>query len=212
MPFTEAQFFDVFRQYNVSTWPIPLLIEVFGLALAGAVVARRIPVRTLWWSLAGLWAWMALAYHLKFFSTINPLANAFAVLFLIEAAAFAAFARHGSPFGTPDVGGIRSWVSDLLFVYALVLYPLVGLALGQRYPSLPTFGLPCPTTIFTIAVLIRLDRLTPVALYMIPLIWSVIAMMAAISFGVGEDFLLLPFVAIGLGLRLWRTRPQRVWA
>ena len=89
---------------------------------------------------------------------------------------------------------------------------LVGLALGQRYPSLPTFGLPCPTTIFTIAVLIRLDRLAPVALYVIPLIWSVIALMAAISFGVGEDFLLLPFVAIGLGLRLWRTRPQRVWA
>ncbi len=212
MPFTEAQFFDVFRQYNVSTWPIPLLIEVLGLALAGSVVARRIPVRTLWWSLAGLWAWMALAYHLKFFLTINPLANAFAVLFLLEAAAFVAFARHGSRFGTPDVGAIRSWVSNLLFAYALVLYPLVGLALGQRYPSLPTFGLPCPTTIFTIAVLIRLDRLAPVALYMILLIWSVIAMMAAISFGVGEDFLLLPFVAIGLGLRLWRTRPQRVWA
>ena len=203
MPFTETQFFDVFRQYHLGTWPIPLVIMVVGLMLAGGMVVRRVPVRTAWWSLAALWAWMALAYHVKFFSTINPLAYGFAVLFLAQAAAFVVLARASSTHGTPDVGRIPSLASDALFVYALVLYPLIGMVLGQRYPALPTLGLPCPTTIFTIAVLIRLGRLAPVTLFVIPVIWSSIATMAAFTFHVGEDFPLLPFVAAGLAFRLW---------
>lgn len=202
MPFTDTQFFDVFRQYNLGTWPAPLLIMVLGLVLAGAMIARRVPVRAIWWSLGALWVWMALAYHVKFFSTINPLAYGFAVLFLAQAAAFIVLARSSSTHETPDVGRVRSVIGSLLFFYALVAYPLIGIALGQRYPRLPTFGLPCPTTIFTIAVLIRLDRLAPVALYVVPLIWSFIAMVAAITFHVGEDLLLLPFLVVGLILRL----------
>lgn len=203
MPFTEIQFFDVFRQYNLGTWPIPLVITLVGVVLAGGMIARRLPVRTAWWSLAVLWAWMALAYHVKFFSTINPLAYGFAVLFMVQAAAFIVLARASSTHGTPDVGRIRSLASNALFVYALVLYPLIGMALGQRYPSLPTLGLPCPTTIFTIAVLIRLGRLAPVTLFVIPVIWSSIATVAAFTFHVGEDLPLLPFVALGLIFRLW---------
>ena len=209
MPFTETQFFDVFRQYNNGTWPMPLVITVFGIWLAGAIIVRRISARIVWWSLAALWAWMSLAYHLKFFATINPLAYAFAVIFLIEAAAFVVFARGTSTHGMPEVGGIRARVSDLSFVYALVLYPLIGLALGQRYPGLPSFGLPCPTTIFTIGVLIRLDHQAPSILYLIPLIWSAIALTAASTFHVGQDYLLLPFAGLGLALRLWPVKATR---
>lgn len=203
MPFTEAQFFDVFRQYNLGTWPMPLFVMLFGLVLAVAVTERRVPVRTIWWSLTALWAWMALGYHVKYFSTINPLAYAFAVLFLVQSAAFMVLARSSSTHRVPDIGRVRALTSDLLFVYALVVYPLVGLALGQRYPGLPTFGLPCPTTIFTVAILIRLDRLAPWPLYLIPLLWSAIATAAAINFGVAEDFALVPAVVLGAVLRLW---------
>lgn len=58
------------------------------------------------------------------------------------------------------------------------------------------------TTIFTVAVLIRLDRLAPVALFAVPAIWSSIATVAAFTFHVGEDLPLLPFVAVALALRL----------
>jgi hypothetical protein len=51
-------------------------------------------------------------------------------------------------------GGIRGWTGGLLIIFSLIIYPLLGLLFGHRYPTMPTFGLPCPTTIFTIGVLL----------------------------------------------------------
>ncbi|WP_414541485.1 DUF6064 family protein [Nostoc sp. CCY0012] len=37
------------------------------------------------------------------------------------------------------------------------MYPLIGYALGRIFPTSPTFGVPCPTTIFTVC-----DRSPPI--------------------------------------------------
>ena len=78
-PFTVEQFFGVFRDYNIAVWPA----QVFSVALA--VIVLVLVVAPQRWSgvavpssLVFLWARMALAYHLAFFSSINPLAYAFA--------------------------------------------------------------------------------------------------------------------------------------
>ena len=47
----------------------------------------------------------------------------------------------------------RTLVAALLIGFALIVYPLWSLAVGQRWPAFVTFGLPCPTTIFTIGLL-----------------------------------------------------------
>ena len=203
MPFTEAQFFDVFRRYNVETWPMSAVLTITGVVLAICVATKRVSMRTVWWTLAGLWTWTALAYHVKFFAAINPLAYVFAVLCLVQASALVAVARATpANIALPDVDRGRALVSDALFIYALVVYPLVGVMLGQRYPGLPTFGLPCPTTIFTIAVLIRVDRSAPGLLYVAPLLWAGIATVAAMRFHVAQDFVLLPSAVLGLLLRV----------
>ena len=36
---------------------------------------------------------------------------------------------------------------------ALVAYPVLSAMLGREFPEMPTFGLPCPTTIFTLGLL-----------------------------------------------------------
>ena len=51
----------------------------------------------------------------------------------------------------------------------------------------PVFGVaPCPTTIFTFAVLIVLRA--PLKLSLIPLLWAAIGTSAAVLLGVKEDF------------------------
>ena len=75
----------------------------------------------------------------------------------------------------------------VFIVYALVVYPAVGLLAGQRYPNLPTFGAPCPVTIFTLGLLLWNTRRTPVYVIAIPLIWSAVGTSAALSLGIVED-------------------------
>jgi hypothetical protein len=75
-----------------------------------------------------------------------------------------------------------------LIVYALVAYPLVGYALGHRYPSAPTFGVPCPTTIFTFGLMLLSPPPRLRSLIFIPGCWAVVAGVAAIRLGMWEDY------------------------
>jgi len=97
--------------------------------------------------LGAMWAVNALGYHLLFFSEINPLAPAFAALFLLQAIGLAAY-----PIFYPDqrfrlAGGIRPMVAIAL----MMLRPLsIRCGAWQRRSAIhmPIFGLaPCPTTI-----------------------------------------------------------------
>ena len=86
----------------------------------------------------------------------------------------------------------------LFIVYAAVLYPLFGYMLGHTYPHAPMFGVaPCPTTIFTLGLLLWAEPQVPIALLVIPLLWTLIGSIAVLVCGVTEDFGL--FVAGVLG-------------
>jgi len=68
---------------------------------------------------------------------------------------------------------------------------------------MPTFGLPCPTTIFTFGMLAFLRPPYPRYLFVLPLVWVLIASQAAFLFGMVEDLGLLPAGLVGLWLA-WR--------
>ena len=87
MPFSTEQFLSVFELYNTAIFPTQLIL--IGLALIAVVLGMRSRGGRLLSSiLAFFWAWMAVAYHLLFFSTINPAAYFFAAVFLIQAVTF----------------------------------------------------------------------------------------------------------------------------
>jgi hypothetical protein len=189
LPFGQAEFFGVFAAYNSAVWPVQVLLVGFGVLIVGAALRPRPwSSRLTSWMLALLWIWMGLVYHFGFFRAINPAAGIFAAGFVLE----------GAVLGV--VGGLRGRLDfhfqptaqgfggALLIGYALVGYPLLASLLGQQCPATPTFGLPCPTTIFTFGVLLWLQRPAPVTLLVIPLAWSVIGTAAALQLGVGEDF------------------------
>lgn len=86
----------------------------------------------------------------------------------------------------------------ILIVYSLAIYEQLGVWFGHGWPRGPLFGIaPCPTTIFTIGLLMLTMRSPPAALMIAPLIWSVIGATAAILFGVPEDLGLLAAGLIG---------------
>lgn len=196
VPFDVAQFFAVFARYNAAVWPAQIVLA--ALAAAAIVLA----LRSRGWSdravgavLGFLWIWMGVVYHWGFFRSINPAATLFGGLFVLEGIALAALgaARRRLRFSfSPTLHGLAG---ALLLVYALVAYPLLGYAAGHRYPATPTFGLPCPTTIFTLGLLLWAERPMPRWLLAVPIAWSALGASAALQLGVRED---LGLVAAGV--------------
>jgi hypothetical protein len=102
---------------------------------------------------------------------------------------------------------IRQGAALALAAYALVAYPLLGAAAGHGWVRGPILGVaPCPTTIFTLALLLLAER--PSALLAaIPFAWSLLGLSAAVQLGIREDYgLAVAGVAAAALLALERAR------
>ena len=204
MPFTTTQFIDVFRQYNVAVWPVQWALTALAvlaalLALRGKNRSGRVAAILL----ALLWMWMGVAYHLMFFAKINKAAVVFGALFIMEGLMLLQVGGVRRVIFRPhsNLGGA---VGLLLMLYALAIYPVIGRAVGHHYPAAPTFGLPCPTTIFTFGLLLWVDGRVPVRLLVIPTLWTLIGSAAAWSMGMVEDYGLLIAGVVSTSLILYR--------
>ena len=208
-PFTSAQFYDVFRQYNDDVWPLQFVLEALGVA-AVALLAYARPWRdaAIGVILAFLWLWMGAVYHLLYFMRINEAALYFGIAFLGAATVFLLNGVYGARLSFEIPSGPRRYLGGGLLAYALAVYPVLSLLLG-RYPEVPTFGLPCPTTIFTFGVLLWSGAPVPLRLVIIPALWSVLGISAALSFGIVEDFGLLVAGVAGTALIVARKVMER---
>jgi hypothetical protein len=86
--------------------------------------------------------------------------------------------------------GARKGVGVLLAAYSLA-YPFLTMAMGHAYPASPTFGLPCPTVILTIGLLLSARGRLPWSLTTIPILWGFIGGSAAALVRVQADYALL---------------------
>ncbi len=211
LPFTMDQFLSVFEQYNKAVWPAQIILYLLGLtAIYFSFRKSALSNRLIAAILGFLWIWIGIAYHWSFFTAINPAANVFAALNVIQGAVFLVFGgfyQRLSFHFKPNLYGI---IGASLVLYALIIYPALGYAFGHVYPQSPTFGLPCPTTIFTFGLLLWTDKPVPKSVLIIPFLWSLIGATAALTLGVREDIGLLVAGIVGLILLVLRdTRFQR---
>jgi len=208
LPFTTEQFLDTFGRYNQAIWPLQIVAYALGvLAVFLALRPGRWSSRLVAATLGVFWLWTGTVYHLVYFRQINGAAVLFGALFIAQGALWRLVggARPRLAFRTHrDLGGL---VGALFIAYALVGYPLLGLALGQSFPRMPTFGVtPCPVTIFTFGLLLWTEHHVPRLLLVIPLAWSLLGVSAAISLDVGEDLGLVVVGLLGTALLVWRDR------
>lgn len=209
IPFTPEQFLEVFRQYNEAVWPAQWLLYVAG--IAAVVLAFRGSRRAgmaISAILAALWLWMGIVYHFTFFRPINPAAVIFGGAFIAQAALFVWIGVWRGRLAFRVQRGPTSLLAGMLVLYSLVFYPMLGRALGHVYPASPTFGLPCPTTILTLGLLLLTPGL-PRILFVIPVLWAAVGTSAAVQLGMSEDFGLLVAGLVALIVLVTRALPNR---
>lgn len=187
IPFTREAFLGVFERYNLDVWPMQVVLV--GVAVAILVAARRGTPGASRAATAGttaLWLWMAVMYHWRYFTAINPAAWAFGALFLVQAGLLVQSAASGA-LRFQACGGARAWLGGAIIGYGLVIYPVLSQLGDHPFPRSPTFGLPCPTTIFTLGLLLGMTLHLPRRLLVLPVLWAALGSTAAFSFGIWED-------------------------
>ena len=208
IPFTAEQFFDIFRLYNQTVWPAQPILIALALAAIVAIASKR---RQAGWLVSGIlalfWLWLAVVYHFIFFTRINPAAYAFAAISLAGAAIFLWQGVIRRRLEYRMERNPRTYAGFALIVFSLVVYPAWSWLAGHMYPAMPTFGLPCPTTIFTIGILCFLKQPSPRSAAFVPVLWCFVGAQGAFLLDVPQDLGLIAAGMAGIALMLDRTQP-----
>jgi pimeloyl-ACP methyl ester carboxylesterase len=201
---------NLFADYNPAVWPAHVLAYALGLAALWLIHRRPGPRtnRLVTGLLAAAWLWLGIVFFGRHAAEIDPLLSAaYGALFVYQAFLFVRAGIVGERLAFTSRNGLAGRVGWLALGYALVVYPVIGVVLGHGYPESPLFGMaPCPTTIATFGLLLLVRPPLPRHLLIIPLVWAVLAPLAAVGHGYPEDLGLVVAGAAALLLVLTQTR------
>ena len=188
LPFSLGDFLNVFKTYNQTIFPLQIVFYfiaflcIYFLFTGNKDLNIKISI-----ALSFFWLWMGIVYHIIFFSTINKAAYIFGAFFIIQGIMFAGCGLIRKKILFEYRKNTYNYIGIIFLLYALIIYPVLGTLLGHAYPYSPTFGLPCPTTIFTFGILLFTNEKIPLHLLIIPLLWSIIGFTAAFTLTFFED-------------------------
>ncbi len=189
MPFTVSDFLNVFKNYNLTVYPFQIILFLSAIFTIYISVRKKVYSDKLITSiLVFYWIWIGFVYHILFFSVINPAAYIFGIIFILQGFLFFKSGILDKRLQFEFSNNLKSMIGALFLIYALIIYPVLGYFDGRIYPESPTFGLPCPTVIFTFGILLWAKNKVPLYLVIIPFIWSIIGISAAVNLGIKEDF------------------------
>jgi hypothetical protein len=207
-------FWNVIAQYHQQTLWIQFFMIGIGIVLTVLLYLKPAPIfQSLMKSyLAISFAWMSIVFFWGMDG--SPLSLYFVgPLFLLIAVIFLADIRNRRIHFAWPKSRCQGTVTLLLFVLVLA-YPLVSFLLGHRYPTLSTPFLPCPLTVFALALLSaslpHVDR----KVYILLLVWAMMALPKVFGlFNVREDtilFLVGVYSLVMLILHWKDTKPLSV--
>ena len=191
-PFSTEQFLAVFENYNTAVFPAQIILFLSGLAALFLIFSHyRLKGRTIAMILSVLWLWNGLVYQYMFFSPINKAAVFFAVLFSIEGIfiLYEGLMRKRLNFSFRQLP--MNYAGTFFILYGLLIYPVIDLVSGHDLAGIISPGLPCPTTIMTLGFFLLTGRSFPRYLLIIPLLWALVGISAALNFGIYQDFIML---------------------
>ena len=208
--FSPRTYYRLFALYNVAIWPAQIVAAVLGLAtLALMRTGGEWRGRGVAAILAACWLWVAWAYLLTRYDSINWAAKYFAVGFAIEALLliWTGLIRNRLLLHRPADAAGGAGLG--LFLFALLVQPLIGPLVGREWVQVEIFGIaPDPTAVATLGVLLTAQR-PAWHLFLIPLIWCAISG-ATLWAMQSPDALLMPTAAVViLWLVGWKTLSRR---
>lgn len=209
--FSPRTFYRLLELYNLAVWPLHLLALALGVAVLvllrrGGADDGRSAGRMVAAILSACWAWVAWAYHVERYATINWAADWLAAGFGAQAALLLwTGAARGELVVGPAADSSRR-AGFALILFAVALQPLIGPLAGRSWTQVEVFGIaPDPTAVATLGALLCVGRRVPWATLLLPVLWC--ALSGATSWTMeSPDAAVLPAAAAAaLGIAAWRS-------
>lgn len=209
---TTTEFWTQIGLYNQKTLPVQIVLAIAALAAICRVYARpgKTTDRLVKAFLAIAFAWNAIVTFLVFMR--NPISTFTGVpLFLVVAILFVIDIKaERTAFRFPEAGWKR--LLTALWLLLVFSYPLVGWALGHAYPQTCTPMMPCPLTVFALALVAAAAPRVDKKVYIALLPWALLGLPKALgAYDCYEDGILFAAGVYGLVelVRNWRAVPSR---
>lgn len=175
--FSPRTYYRLFALYNEAIWPAHLAAAGGGVAILwltrrGAALRGRAVAAIL----AAGWLWVAWAYLLERYDTINWVARYFAIGFALETLLLAAFGVVLNRLRWQPASDASGRIGLAVFLFALVVQPLIGPLVGRPWQQAEIFGIaPDPTAVGTLGLLLALRGRVAWLLMVVPLLWCAIS-------------------------------------
>jgi Family of unknown function (DUF6064) len=204
--FAPRTYYRLFELYNDEIWPAQIVALVLGAAIVALLDRGGIwPGRAIAAVLAGFWLFVAWAFHIERYATINWAAVYFAAGFAVQALLLiwtgVIRGRLALSMGTHPADRVGLG----LFLFALAGQPAIGRFVGRPWTQAEVFGIaPDPTAVATLGLLLMAARV-PWALLALPLLWCAITG-ATLWAMAAPDALVTPLAALlAFALAVWKT-------
>ena len=195
--FSAQTYYRLFERYNLDLWPLQILLLVLG-----------VTVLALWWRdgdragraiaviLAVCWLWVAWGFHWQRYASINLAASYFALAFVVQALLLLWLGVVRGRLTPVPATRLQQRAGLVLFLFALLAFPLMGPMLGRSWTQAEVFGMaPDPTALATLGILLLAGARPAWGLFPIPVAWCVISG-ATLWAMESPDFAIVPLAAL----------------
>jgi hypothetical protein len=174
--FSPRTYYRLFELYNLAVWPAQIFTLALGIAIV--VLLRRGgagPARAAAVILAACWLFVAWAYLIGHYDTINWAASYFAAGFVVQAVLLVLTGGVCNRLAVRWRANGASSAGLGLFLFALIVEPLIAPLLGRPWTQAEVFGVaPDPTVVATLGVLASAER-PHWHLLVVPLLWCALS-------------------------------------
>ena len=172
--FSSRVYYRQIESYNISLWPLHLLMLLVGIGLIWLLArGRSNDSRLIAIVLAGLWLFVGWAYLWSRLSSINWAATYLAYGFAAQAILMLAVLVFPRTIKNTSV---RGSVGLALMAMAVLLYPGLAFFAGRGWGTAEVFGMmPDPTAVASMGFLASARHRYDFILFVIPTLWCVVS-------------------------------------
>lgn len=181
-------FIGTIANYNSNTWKFQIIFYLVGIVLTVLIYKKPLDsVKRMMKLYLGIcYLWISVVFFLCYGSSQfhKELTSAYfgliSVLFFIDIFTNKILLERN-----------RRYDKGVIAIYVMfVLYPAVGFMLGRHFPEISMWLMPCPLTVFAIALLTSFMTTKNTWMYILLLLWALPGLPKSFMFNIQEDLIL----------------------